>query len=191
MKKGESINVVEKTANPAPVGLMAFGITTVLLNLHNAGYFALGSMIISMGFFYGGIAQVIAGLMEWKKNNTFGETAFLSYGLFWLSLVGILLLPKLGLAVAPSAIAMGAYLFMWGLFTSGMFIVTLKLTKSLQVVFFGLAILFFLLSAADITGNAQLKVFAGYEGILVGLSAIYTAMAQLINEVYGRRVLPL
>jgi len=86
---------------------------------------------------------------------------------------------------------MGAYLFMWGLFTSGMFIVTLKLTKSLQVVFFGLAILFFLLSAADITGNAQLKVFAGYEGILVGLSAIYTAMAQLINEVYGRRVLPL
>ena len=77
------------TANPGPLGLMAFGMTTVMLNLHNAGFFALNSMIIGMGVFYGGIAQVIAGIMEWKKNSTFGMTAFLSYGLFWLTLVAL------------------------------------------------------------------------------------------------------
>jgi uncharacterized protein len=191
MKRNQNITITEKTANPAPLGLMAFGITTVLLNLHNAGYFALGSMIISMGIFYGGIAQVIAGLMEWKKSNTFGETAFLSYGFFWLSLIGISLLPKLGLAEVPSSSAMGSYLFIWGVFTLGMFIATLKLTKSLQIVFGGLTLLFFLLSIADFIGSSQLRILAGYEGIFVGLIAMYTSMAQVINEVYGSEVLPL
>jgi len=191
MNRNQSITLVENSANPAPLGLMAFGITTVLLNLHNAGFFALGSMIISMGLFYGGIAQVIAGLMEWKKSNTFGEIAFISYGFFWLSLFGILILPKLGLASAPSDVAMSAYLFMWGLFTFGLFIVTFKLSRSLQIIFFGLMVLFFLLAISDFTGNSGLKIFAGYEGIFVGLIAMYTAFAQLINEVYGRKVLPL
>ena len=88
------------TANPAPLGLLGFGMTTVLLNLHNAGFFALGSMILAMGIFYGGLAQIIAGIQEWKKNNTFGATAFTSYGLFWLTLVALLILPKMGLADA-------------------------------------------------------------------------------------------
>src|SRR5512136_2403249 len=93
----ENKNIVESvdaTANPAPLGLMAFGMTTVLLNIHNAGFYAMNTMILAMGIFYGGIAQVIAGLMDWKKNNTFGTTAFLSYGLFWLTLVALLILPK-------------------------------------------------------------------------------------------------
>ena len=92
--------VPDKTGNPAPLGLMGFGMTTILLNLHNAGFIPLDSMILSMGIFYGGIAQVIAGIMEWKKGNTFAATAFTSYGMFWLSLVSLITLPKAGLGVA-------------------------------------------------------------------------------------------
>ena len=86
------VKIKDVSANPAPLGLLGFGMTTVLLNLHNAGYFDLNTMILAMGIFYGGLAQIIAGIMEWKKNNTFGTTAFTSYGLFWLSLVGLLVL---------------------------------------------------------------------------------------------------
>jgi len=184
-----SIN--DTTSNPAPLGLMGFGMTTVLLNLHNAGFFSLSTMILAMGIFYGGIAQIIAGIMEWKKNNTFGTTAFTSYGLFWLTLVGLLVMPKMGLGDAPEASAMGAYLVMWGLFTGVMFIGTLKLNGALQVVFGTLTILFFLLAIADFTGSAVLKKVAGYEGIICGLSAIYTALAQVINEIYEKVVAPI
>lgn len=83
----DGLKLLDTTANPAPLGLLGFGMTTVLLNMHNAGFFALGSMILAMGIFYGGLAQIVAGIMEWKKNNTFGATAFFSYGCFWLSLV--------------------------------------------------------------------------------------------------------
>src|SRR3954467_12081576 len=92
----------DTTANPAPLGLLGFGMTTVLLNLHNAGFYELNSMILAMGICYGGAAQIIAGIMEWKKNNTFAATAFISYGFFWLSLVGLIVLPKLGWAPASS-----------------------------------------------------------------------------------------
>ena len=187
----EEMKVTDTTANPAPLGLMGFGMTTVLLNLHNAGFFGLGTMILAMGVFYGGIAQIIAGIMEWKKNNTFGTTAFTSYGLFWLSLVGLILAKNLGLADGPSSGAMAAYLFMWGLFTAVMFIGTLRLNRALQFVFASLAILFFLLALGDITGSSGIKTLAGYEGIICGFSAIYTALAQVLNELYGRTVLPL
>jgi len=78
----DSLSLKDTTANPAPLGLLGFGLTTVLLNFHNAGFYELNTMILAMGIFYGGIAQIIAGMMEWKKNNTFGTTAFTSYGLF-------------------------------------------------------------------------------------------------------------
>jgi succinate-acetate transporter protein len=187
----ESIKIKDTTANPAPLGLMGFGMTTVLLNLHNAGFIALGAMILSMGIFYGGIAQVIAGILEWKKNNTFGATAFTSYGLFWLSLVGLIVLPKMGWGEASDRMAMAAYLFIWGLFTAFMFIGTLKLNRALQFIFGSLAILFFLLAIGDATGNGTLKTIAGYEGILCGISAIYTALAQVLNEVHGKTVAPI
>jgi succinate-acetate transporter protein len=190
-KKPAITNIIGKTSNPAPLGLMAFGMTTVLLNIHNAGFYPLGAMIVGMGLFYGEIAQVFAGFMEWKKSNTFGETAFLSYGFFWLTLVAILVLPKIGWADAPSKTAMGFYLFMWGLFTLGLFIGTLKLTQSLQMVFGSLVMLFFLLSLADFTRSAFLKTVAGFEGIFCGLSAMYTSLAQVLNEVYGETLLPL
>ena len=144
--RGTQIDITDRTANPAPLGLLGFGLTTVLLNIHNAGYYELNTMILAMGIFYGGIAQIIAGIMEWKKNNTFGTTAFTSYGLFWLSLVGLILLPKLGLGEAASKPAMAAYFFVWGLFTFVMFLGTLKLNRALQFVFLSLTILFFLLT---------------------------------------------
>src|SRR5512137_467982 len=151
----------DTTANPAPLGLLGFGMTTVLLNVHNAGYYPLDSMILAMGIFYGGIAQIIAGVMEWKKKNTFGTTAFTSYGLFWLTLVGLILLPKLGLGTAPNDIAMGSYLLMWGLFTGLMFIGTLRLNRALQFVFASLTLLFFLLAYKHVTGDPSLESFTG------------------------------
>jgi succinate-acetate transporter protein len=191
MAKEESkvMKLSDETANPAPLGLMGFGMTTVLLNLHNAGVFPLGSMILAMGIFYGGVAQIIAGIMEWKKKNTFGTTAFLSYGLFWLTLVGLIVIPKLGWGEATSETALSAYLAMWGLFTAVMFIGTLRINRALQFVFGSLALLFFLLAAG--VYNPAIHTLAGYEGIICGFSAIYTALAQVLNEVYGKKMLPL
>jgi hypothetical protein len=148
-------------------------------------------MILAMGIFYGGIAQIIAGIMEWKKNNTFGTTAFISYGLFWLSLVGLLVMPSLGMGVAQDNAGMVAYLAMWGVFTLVMFFATLKHNRALQLVFASLTILFFLLAIGDATGSALIKIIAGCEGIICGLIAMYAGLAQVLNESYGRVVWPL
>ena len=184
------VTVQDTTANPAPLGLMGFGMTTVLLNLHNAGFYPLGTMILAMGIFYGGIAQVIAAIMEFKKNNTFGATAFGSFGLFWFTLAFLLIMPALGWGNPPTTAAMVAYLVMWGIFTSVMFIGTLKINKALQVVFASLAILFFLLALGDATGNIYITRIAGIEGIFCGFSAIYAALAQVLNGLYGRTIWP-
>lgn len=189
----------EKFANPAPLGLLGFGMTTVLLNLHNAGFYSLNSMILAMGLAYGGLAQVIAGIMEYKNGNTFGTVAFSSYGLFWWSLVLLLVLPRLGIsdvsATSPlqtaDSVAMAAFFFLWGLFTFMMFFGTLKINRSIQFVFLSLAVLFFLLTAKELTGNYNLNIIIGYEGIICGLSAVYTALAEVLNEVYDKTVLPL
>ena len=177
-------------ANPGPLGLMGFGMTTILLNLHNAGFFPLTAVIVSMGIFYGGLIQILAGMMEFKKGNTFGTTAFTSYGAVWLSLVGILMLPRMGLADASSESFLGAYLGVWGIFTLFMFFGTLKGNRGIQVVFGSLTILFALLCYGNMTGNTAVLHFAGFEGIFCGASAIYLAMAEVLNEQYGRTVLP-
>jgi succinate-acetate transporter protein len=185
--------ILDTTANPAPLGLLGFGMTTVLLNLANAGVIGLSSMILAMGLCYGGLAQIIAGIEEWKKKNTFGATAFTSYGLFWWSFVVLFLLPNTaaGQGFKNDKGGVIAYLIMWGIFTFVMYIGTLKLNRALQVVFLTLWILFFLLALGDITGSAALKTFTGYDGIFCGLSAIYTGLAQVLNEVYGRTIWPL
>ncbi len=185
------VKIQDTMANPAPLGLMGFGMTTVLLNLHNVGLFPLGTMILAMGIFYGGVAQVIAAIMEFKKNNTFGTTAFGSFGLFWFTLAFLLIMPAMGWGNPPAPAAMVAYLIMWGLFTAVMFIGTLKLNRATQVVFASLAILFFLLAIATATDNMVVTRIAGIEGIFCGASAIYAALAQVLNEVYGRTVAPL
>ena len=185
------VPVKDGIANPAPLGLCAFGMTTVLLNLANAGFFPLNSMILAMGIFYGGLAQVIAGIIESKKNNTFGLTAFTSYGFFWLSLVGLIVIPKFGWADPAPDSAMCAYLSLWGIFTFCMFFGTLKLNRALQFVFASLTLLFFLLAAEHATGNKTFGKVAGFEGIICGASAIYAGIANVLNEMYGRTVLPL
>jgi len=182
----------DTTGNPAPLGLLGFGLTTVLLNLHNAGFYELNAMILAMGICYGGIAQVIAGVMEWRKGNTFATTAFISYGLFWLSLVTMIVMTKLGWATASNDKAMAAYLFMWGLFTLVMFIGTLRLHIAGQIVFGSLTVLFFLLAYGDFaSASAGFKHFTGWEGVFCGFSAIYTGLAQVLNETYGKVILPL
>jgi succinate-acetate transporter protein len=182
-------------ANPAPLGLMGFGMTTVLLNIHNAmpEIFAVNSIILAMGIFYGGLAQIIAGILEFRKGNTFGVTAFTSYGLFWMSLVFLWVFPTVfagnAQALPPSETFMGWYLFMWGFFTMMMFIGTLKKNFSLSFIFLTLFILFYLLALKDwgfISGG-----WIGVEGIICGFSAIYLAMAEVINENLGKTVLPI
>jgi len=181
----------QKLANPAPLGLMGFGMTTVLLNIHNAGFFPIGSMILAMGIFYGGIAQIIAGINEFKMGNTFGATSFTSYGFFWFTLVALVLMPKLGWIDGPSSAFMGFYLAIWGLFTFFMWIGTFGKNRALQTIFLSLAILFFLLAIKDWSGNVLIGKIAGWEGILCGSTAIYLAMAEVINESWGREVMPI
>jgi succinate-acetate transporter protein len=190
----------EKLANAAPLGLLGFGLTTVLLNLVNIGLFPLDAMILAMGLVYGGIAQVIVGIMEYRRGNTFGTTTFTSYGLFWLSLVILIVLPNTAVFTGintPTGTAMGAYFIMWGLFSFAMFFGTLKANRALQFVFISVTVLFFLLAARDLTGNATLlgnfKIdeLAGYEGIICGSSAIYLGIAEVLNEVYNKTVMPI
>ncbi len=189
----DSTTIKDTTANPAPLGLLAFGMTTVLLNLHNAGFFELGSVVLGMGIFYGGLAQVIAGIMEWKKNNTFGTTAF---HLLWDVLADLCCgrgATKASAEYPPSKRLRHCLrlLVIWGLFTAVMFFATLRLNRALQVVFGTLVILFFLLALGDFLENAGLKRLGGFEGIICGLSAMYTGLAQVLNEAFGRTVLPL
>ncbi len=187
--------MMEKLANPAPLGLLGFGLTTVLLNLHNAGLFGLDTMILGMGLVYGGLAQVIVGTMEFKKGNTFGTVAFTSYGLFWWSLAALILLPKAGFFTGlstPSNTSMAAYFFMWGLFTFVMFFGTLKTNRALQFVFMSLAILFFLLTARELLGNPTwFNTIVGIEGVICGSSAVYLGLAEVLNEAHQKTVLPI
>ena len=191
MNSENTLLMKDSSGNPAPLGLIAFGMTTVLLNIANSGIYELNSMILAMGIFYGGLAQIFAGLMEWKKNNTFGLTAFVSYGLFWLSLVALIVMPKLGWINETSAAGFVYYFILWGIFTFLMYIGTLRISKALQVVFGTLTILFILLAVADATGSAGIRIIAGIEGIICGASAIYAGIAQVLNETYGKNVLPL
>jgi succinate-acetate transporter protein len=176
-------------ANPAPLGLMGFGMTTILLNLANMGLFGVNSVIVAMGLFYGGVAQIIAGAMEFRKGNTFGTLAFTSYGLFWLTLVFIIISTVERPAVTPDNASWAAYLFLWGLFTLMMFFGTLRTNRALQTVFLSLAILFFLLTASHFI--PQLQLIAGVEGVFCGFSAFYLSAAEILNEAHNHVVLPI
>ena len=187
-----STEMKTKLANPGPLGLLGFGMTTVLLNLHNAGLLPLSIAIVAMGIALGGLAQIIAGIRELCQGNTFAGTAFTAYGLFWWSLVIIWVNPfaEAGIASA-SKTDMGYYLLLWGIFTLFMFIGTLKHNKATQVVFGSLTILFMLLALGDFTGNHTITTIAGFEGIFCGFSAIYSAMGQILNEEFKKTIFPL
>ena len=184
-----STELKTKIANPGPLGLLGFGMTTVLLNLHNANLLPLSIVIVAMGIALGGLAQIIAGIRELCQGNTFAGTAFTAYGLFWWSLVLIWVNPFP--VDNADKISMGYYLLLWGIFTAFMYVGTLKHNKATQVVFGSLTVLFVLLALGDFTGNHTITIIAGFEGIFCGLSAIYSAMGQILNAEYGKDIIPL
>ena len=191
LKSSASIEVREKLANPAPLGLAGFGLTTLILNIVNADLIAKESigMVLPVGLFYGGLAQFLAGMWEMKKNNTFGFTAFSSFGAFWMALGLMIILENTGVVEPVPKNGLSVFLGAWGLFTAYMFIGTLKISRALQVVFGSLTILFFLLAWGE--HNETVMKVAGWEGILCAASALYASAALVINESWGRYVVPL
>jgi len=191
-KIATDVHVMDRTANPTPLGFTGLGLSAVLLSLSYIGIYPVDSMIVSMAMFLGGFAEVFAGIMAWKKGSVFGSTAFCAFGLFWFSLASLLLLPSAGLIEAPTPISVAAYLFIWGVYTFVMLIATLKLcSKAIMFIFVTLFLLFMLLAIVNATGNAGLLIIAGYVGLIVGLAALYTALAIVLNDAYGRTVAPI
>jgi len=185
-----------KLANPAVLGLTCFGLTTMLLNLHNVGIIKdFDTAIMGLGFFVGGLAQVIAGAMEFRKGNTFGTTAFTAYGAFWISLVfAVIAGGKWGLGNLVHTEGLAWYLVLWGVFTAFMTVGTFKVNRVLQFIFVTLTVLFFLLAIcnwAEIKAGEGLMVVSGIIGLFTGFAALYLAMAENLNEMYGRTILPI
>ncbi|AIK90193.1 acetate uptake transporter [Glaesserella parasuis] len=152
------------TANPGPLGLCGFALTTWLLSLINNGTFGGENvgLVLAMGFAFGGTAQMIAGMFEYSKGNTFGFTAFISYGAFW-----------------------------WSFALLKVFFGTLTKPRALQAIFLALTITFYLLAAGDFTHNATITHIGGNFGLLTALLAFYLAAAEILNESFGRTVLPI
>lgn len=177
-----------KLSNPAPLGLAGFALTTWLLSMINAGWFPAESMglVLACAFAYGGTAQAIAGVMELPRGNTFGATAFLSFGAFWWSFALFLTFPH---DKVPAAF-IGWYLCLWGVFTFYMWLATFRSPRALQLIFLVLWITFFLLAAGEWTKLGGLRMAGGYTGLLTAVLAFYLSAADVINEVYQRAVLP-
>lgn len=182
----------KQLANPGPLGLLGFGMTTILLNIHNMGFFPVSAVIVSMGIFFGGIAQIMAGIISFKRGNVFAATAFTSYGFFWISLVAIWMLPSIGsgvTATTPESF-LGFYLILWGIFTGFMWYGTWEGSKVQQFIFLSLTVLFILLAIEKWTGIESIATFAGAIGVISGSSAFYLGMAELLEELKGKKVLP-
>ena len=182
--------LMDNTANPAPLGLCAFGTTTILLSLINCGIIGLSSPVIAMAIFYGGIAQIIAGLMEWKKNNNFGFLTFVSFGFFWITFASVLILPVLGLAKAPQSTDLAAFLAVWGIVAFGLLVCTINMHRSLQVTVLAVVLTIVLLAAAELTGSGLIKLAGGLMGIIAGALALYIGLGQVINEIHNRKIIP-
>lgn len=177
-----------KNINPAPLGLLGFGMTTVLLSLHNVGILELDGITLAMGTFVGGLAQIIAGLIEYKNGNTFGTIAFTLYGLFWLTFVST----HMGIESMQFAEqTIGTYLLLWGVLTIFLFACTLGGRKSTMIVFGTLAVTFMLLAFGHLIGEDIILTAGGIVGVVCGLMAMYTAFAELFLEEKGHEVLPL
>lgn len=186
------VEIRDITAGAGALGLLGYGMPGFLIGLANAGIIQMGSAILGMAIFMGGFAMFTAGLMEWKKGNTYGMAAYASYGLFWFSYAALLVLPVLGLAKdTGGAGSVAAYLALWGLFTVLLFIGSLKMSRALQFVLGTLAIVFFLEAAGTATDVSMFTILAGYIGIVSGLAAIYTALAPVLNDIYGKEIAPI
>lgn len=181
-----------KPANPAPLGLAAFGLTTVVLSCINGGLIPpeAAPVVVPLAFAYGGLAQIIAGIMEFKQDNTFGTVAFISYGTFWWWYALMLWTIGAGWLKPPHASGIGLTLIMWGVFTFCLWIATFRINKALWFIFLTLWIAFFLLGAGDMGMGLGWRKAGGWDGILCGTLALYLSFALVMNAVAGRAIMP-
>jgi succinate-acetate transporter protein len=188
----EVVVVAPKIANPGPLGLLGFGLTTCVLSCVNAGLLPpeAGAVVVPLAFAYGGVAQIIAGVLEFKVGNTFGMVAFTSYGLFWWWFALLKWTIGAGWLKAPPATAVAVTLLMWGVLTFLLWIVTFRLNKAVFSIFLLLWITFFLLAAGDF-GNPALTKIGGFLGLLTGIDAMAVAFIEVLNAVAGKVVVPL
>ncbi len=185
-------------ADPAPLGLAAFAGTTFVLSLINANLIS-GPLtdlpvVLGLTLAYGGVAQLLAGMWEFRTGNTFGAVAFTSYGAFWISfyiLVKVGLPPLIALK-NPGHVnaALGAYLWMWGIFTTYMFVASLRTTGAVAAVFLLLAATFIILAIGNSGGNTSTIKVGGYVGLVTAIVAWYASFAAVINSTFGRIMLP-
>jgi uncharacterized protein len=179
-------------ADPAPLGLAAFALTTFLLILSNAGLLneAGEPVVFSLALFYGGLGQFAAGMWEFKNKNTFGATAFSSYGAFWLAFWGLEHFYADKIPAAQLEVGVGWFLIAWGIFTAYMWIGSFKVNMAVMVVFLLLTATFFLLGLGDLLGATGIGMIGGYVGIATAIAAWYASAAVVINTNFGRTVLP-
>lgn len=186
------VETVAHVADPAPLGLAAFALTTFVLSVANAGLIGASSIQVVLGpaLFYGGLAQLLAGMWEFRNGNTFGATAFSSYGAFWLSFA--VFVSWFGPNVAPqdAAGATGTFLLAWGIFTAYMWVASLRHAMPVMIVFGLLTITFFVLAAGDFATSEPLRRLGGYLGIATAFAAWYASASAVINEAFGRTLLP-
>jgi len=182
-----------KVANPGPLGLFGFGLTTCLLSSINAGLIPPASIaaVVPLAFAYGGLAQFVAGIMEFRLGNTFGGVAFTSYSMFWWWFSLLLWTLGAGWLKAPAPQGMATALLLWGVFTFLLWIVTFRLNKILWSVFLLLTITFFLLAAKDFGFGDIYGKLGGYVGLATGIDAVLLAFFELLNAVAGYTVVPL
>ena len=179
-------------ANPAPLGLAGFALTTFVLSIFNAHLVgsAGSGVVLGVALAYGGVAQLLAGMWEFKKGNTFGATAFASYGAFWISFWAFVVFYSAKVPKADATQAVGLYLFAWGIFTLYMWIASFKTTAAVNLVFFLLTITFFLLAFGEWGTSSGLSKLGGYFGIATAIVAWYASFAGVINSTFGKVVLP-
>jgi len=179
-----------KAANPAVLGLLGYGMSTVLLSLGNSGIYPVDGMVFAMAIFFGGIAQTLVAMMLFRQGDTFGVTAFGGYSFLWLSFA-FLNIGAINEWWTITSAGVGWYLIMWMIFTIGLLIASTVAPRVLTIVLALTVVLLGSLGFGAITGNAALSLFGGFEGILTGALAMYLAFAFLINESFGRQVLPI
>jgi succinate-acetate transporter protein len=184
------VEVTERICNPAPLGLAAFGLTTLVLNAFNAGLVDKTSegLVWPLGIFFGGMAQFAAGMWEAKKNNTFGFTAFSSFGAFWMFLALTNILKNTGAIEPITPEGKSLFLVAWGIFTGYMTVGTFRVSRAVQAVFITLTILFFLLAIG--AHDETWEKIAGWEGMVCAGTALYASFATVLNETWGHQVMP-
>jgi uncharacterized protein len=184
---------VPAIANPAPLGLAAFALTTFVLSMVNSGLVSdtAEPVVFGLALAYGGIGQLLAGMWEFKTGNTFGATAFSSYGAFWISFWALVTFFLKDIPKDEAGAAVGLYLWAWGIFTGYMFIASLRTSVAVAVVFFLLALTFILLGIGNSGGHSGIVKLGGWVGLVTALAAWYASFAQVINSTFGRTVAPL